>query len=137
MRCYRIHDIEWDVDGDEVDVNLPSTVYMPLECNATLDELRDGQAADWLSDEYGFAVRALAVDEAEAKMYTVYIRRTETYDMPVNALARSGREAIDIVRAQNEDGVYDGTWDELQPRVTTKYDVAESEQPDRAEGPLA
>lgn len=138
MKCYRIDDIEWDADGDEVDANLPSFAYMQSAGGVALDELRDGIAADWLSDKYGYAVKSLSIEEVEAKMYTVYIRRTETYDLPVNVLARSRRDAIDAVRMRNAgDGAFDRVWPELQPHVVDRYDAAESECPDRGEGPLA
>ena len=137
MKCFRCYDIEWDVDDGDVDVNLPHEVYVPAG-GMTLEGARDDGAADWLSDEYGYAVRSLCVEEAQAKMYTVYVRRVETYDLPVNVLAHDKKEAIEHVRFQNERAEqFEDTWMDLQPSVKSSYSAALSEQPDRGEGPLA
>ncbi len=137
MKCFRLYDIEWDVDGDEVDLNLPHAVYMPAG-GTSIDDARDGAAADWLSDEYGYAVASLSVEEAKAKMYTVYVRRVETYDLPVNVLVHNRDDAVERVRFQNERAEqFDDLWDELQPAVRTSYGAAPSQDPGRGEGPLA
>jgi hypothetical protein len=53
IECY---DIEWETDGEKVD--LPKSVVIDLEEDEdlTLEELVDNNGADALSDKYGWLV---------------------------------------------------------------------------------
>ena len=53
---YRIYNIEWDTDGEEVD--------LPSEITARVPD--DTEFADYLSDTYGFCVKALSVEPVKA-----------------------------------------------------------------------
>lgn len=61
------------------------------------------------------------------KMYTVYIRRVETYDLPYNVMAENEDEARDIVKGLDEDNEFIDWWNELQPYVETSYDAEEAD----------
>ena len=54
MRHYWVHDIEWDIDGEDVD--LPTDVEVPVdEDDAGIsDEILEEYLSDWLTEEYGF-----------------------------------------------------------------------------------
>lgn len=58
MKDYLLYDIVWDADEP---AELPDSVV--LRSDKSMDELLDGAAADWLSDEYGFLVESLSVKE--------------------------------------------------------------------------
>ncbi len=137
IRRYKIYDIEWDTDGeDESDMaDLPKFEFYTSE--KSLDELRDGAAADWLSDSYGFCVKSLKVDETDERMYTVYVERVEKYYLPVNVLAKSAIEARGIVKGNDNEGQYDEYWMDLQPDVEVDYHAELADQPDYGEGPMA
>lgn len=49
----KIYDIEWDDDGEDVD--LPTKVDATIEYNDDDDYLSD-VISDWLSNEYGYCV---------------------------------------------------------------------------------
>lgn len=55
----RFYDIQWDTDGEEVD--LPSEVT--LEVDADLDVAQEG--ADVLSDKYGWCVFGFQFEEVK------------------------------------------------------------------------
>jgi len=50
MKKYRIYDIVWDDDGD--DVELPTEVTMNISIADGMDV--DEELGEWLSDEYGY-----------------------------------------------------------------------------------
>lgn len=58
--------------------------------------------------------------------YTVYVRRTETYDLPVNVDAASTEEAAEKVRRMDEDDAFVNQWNELQPEVSAEYPAEEA-----------
>ena len=64
MRKFRVYDIEWDTDGEEVD--LPSEVFFDLD-DEEVEEDENGNniIADMLSDEYGWCVYSLQVEEVK------------------------------------------------------------------------
>ena len=134
---YKIYDIEWDTDGEDESAvaDLPKFEFYTSE--KSLDELRDGAAADWLSDSYGFCVKSLKVDATDERMYTVYVTHVETYYLPVNVLAKSAIEARGIVKENDYEGKYDEYWDNLQPDTEMDYHAELADQPDYGEGPMA
>lgn len=52
--------IEWDTDGEDVD--LPTELTVDAEAHGIKDP--DTELADWLSDRYGWAVVALSHEPA-------------------------------------------------------------------------
>ena len=68
----RIYNIKWDIDEEDYSneenekLNLPNEVIHTFyEYNDINDEDRLNEIAEWLSDEYGFCVNELAVEEVE------------------------------------------------------------------------
>ena len=135
---YKISAIEWDVDTEEEAKDLPSVVW--TEVDATLDEMIDGMAAEFLSSRYGFCVKSCAVFEEKRhdprKMFTVNVERTEKYVLPVNVLADSKEEAEAKVEKLDWENEYCDYWNELDPETDATYAARESDCPDRGEGPL-
>jgi len=58
---YKITDIDWDTDGEEVD--LPAVVV--VEKDIGRDDVVDDILADYLSDTYGFCTYGFSFDEVE------------------------------------------------------------------------
>lgn len=136
MKKYKLYDIVWDTDGDEfAEADLPKFAFM--ESESSLKDLKDGEAADWLSDEYGYMVKSLSVSLTDDRMFTVYVERIERYYLPVNVLAKNKDEAERLVKERDENDEFSDTWVELQPDVETKYDGEESERVGEGEGMLA
>ena len=68
----RIYNIKWDIDEEDYSneenekLNLPNEVIHTFyEYNDINDEDLLDEIADWLSDEYGFCVNELEVEEVE------------------------------------------------------------------------
>ena len=57
MKRYRLFDIDWDTDGEDVD--LPSEVIVEIDDDQ--DIVYDG--ADALSDQYGWCVNSFEIEE--------------------------------------------------------------------------
>jgi len=141
--------------ADEVAQKLEDCTFepegLPFECEfelesdgdgVTKDEVKDGALEEYVgkfcSGDYVKPVDCeLEWEFVGAKMYTVYMRRVEVYDLPVNVLSDSAENAEKRVREADRDNRYDGVWNELQPDVTTTYVTEESDSPERGEGPLA
>ena len=64
MKIARLYDIEWDVDDEDSDADLPKEVQFALEGSGleglSEEELEEYGFSDWLSDQYGFCVRTFA-----------------------------------------------------------------------------
>lgn len=54
----RASNILWDLDGDDVDVDLPNEVIIDIQ-----GEDHNEATLDYLSDKYGFCVIALNVEK--------------------------------------------------------------------------
>lgn len=63
MRHYWVHDIDWDTEGEDVD--LPTDVEVPVdEDDAGIsDEVLEEYLSDWLSEEYGYCHRGFVYME--------------------------------------------------------------------------
>lgn len=57
-RIRKAIEINWSIDEDDEDVNLPSEVDIPWN-------VYDDDVADWLSDEYEFCVEDYNVEEED------------------------------------------------------------------------
>jgi len=54
----RVSSIDWDTDGQEVD--LPTELVVDTAAEGIEDP--DTEIADWLSDKYGFCVKSVAFE---------------------------------------------------------------------------
>jgi len=54
----RVSSIDWDTDGDDVD--LPTEMVVDTAAEGIEDP--DTEIADWLSDKYGFCVKSVAFE---------------------------------------------------------------------------
>ncbi len=59
MKVVRLFDIQWDTDGQD-----PDELGLPNEQIAVVDDdwTPEDDAADWLSDRYGFCVKACSFE---------------------------------------------------------------------------
>jgi len=53
-KTYRVTDIHWDTDGEEVDLIAEATVTVPDDEYEDEDEYVQQYLSDWLSDTTGF-----------------------------------------------------------------------------------
>ena len=135
---YKITNIDWDTDDDAVE-GLPTEVEM--ESDKSLSEMIDGEAAEWLADNYGCCVKSCSVESVPQKdgqrMFTVMIERVERYLLPVNVIAASKENAERKVEALDQsENEYCDYWNEMAPEVDTKYKASESAHPEYGEGPV-
>jgi hypothetical protein len=62
MKKYRLYDIEWETDDEEI--NLPREVTLSLVL--TSDESAEERCAEELADRYGWLVKGFKMDESDA-----------------------------------------------------------------------
>lgn len=58
---FRVYDIDWDTDGEDVD--LPNEVVVTVPGDVYADAGSSSYISDWLSDEYGFCHNGFLIDE--------------------------------------------------------------------------
>jgi ferritin-like protein len=58
---FRVYDIDWDTDGEDVD--LPDEVVVTVPGDVYADAGSSSYISDWLSDEYGFCHNGFLIDE--------------------------------------------------------------------------
>lgn len=134
---YKITDIEWDADVEDVK-DLPIVTW--IEIDASFDEAVNGAAADFLADRYGFRVKSCKIEEVEKpdprRVFMVEARRTERYVARMNVLANSKEEAERIMERADRNDSFCDVWNELQPEVETEYVAVPSPRPGQREGVL-
>ena len=68
INTIKVYDIDWDTDGEDVD--LPSSVSVPAD-------LSEDEIADWLSNEYGWLVNGFVRDNEPFESETVEAETVE------------------------------------------------------------